>query len=705
MADIAARSLALVDGYGAGYRPTGTPISPRFTVAKSIKDNGNGTGTITLTVTVKTNAGYIGGGYILTLNFSCAGVSTSKVWKASATNWAASSTYTTTIAVTISLDGTTSKSADLWLTNNSGSAFTFRSSSQDGDSITGIPLGYQTATFTAFSGFSSTASSIAVTVREKTASLKNRMTLKIGTTTIRFWDDLDNVDSLPLISANHAAIHNAVPNATSAVATMIMETMNGTTVVGTVTRTATVTIASTVVPTLTSITAAETASAVTSLVGAGNYIQSISRAKFDLVGTAAGQGATIAKREIIFDGVTYSGTTATTGAINKSGSLTATGRVTDSRGRVISRTVTISFLPYQPPKLSGVSVNRASTTGGTINPLGQYLRVDRVASVSPLTVGGVQKNSLVLRIQHRATGTTTWVTAYSNTWTTVTSISGATVPTSTYDLLKSYDVSITVSDYFGSAASLGQIGTAQYPLVIGANSVGIGKIPEAGRMLDVAEDAYVGGKLIVSGATTLQGGYSPIAIPASANLNNYQTPGWYYVNVSATAATIANTPLDIAFSMTVERNAGVTQTFNSYHPTQPRRFFRSFYNSTWGPWLEFYTAYSAQILTSGTAMCVREPNGIQTITWNRTVSTALTQASGSNYFSATPLAQAAWPWPFIARPTCPQPTVTGGGQLVWASVSEPASATMSPNCYVYRGTANSNSVAYTVEFLARGRWK
>lgn len=486
MADIALRSTQLSDGWGVGYRPVGTPTSPRYTVSKTITDHGDGTATITLNVTIKTNDGYVGGGYTLTLNFSIAGNSTvSKVWKASSGNWNKNSTYSTTISQKITLDGAASRTADLWLTINSGTYFTFRTSTQGGDSITGIPLGYQVATFTKFNNFSSTASAIAVTVRERTSSLKNKMTLKIGTTTIRYYDNLDDVDSLPLSSANHAAIHAAIPNSLSATATLIMETMNGTTVIGTVTRTATVSIAADQLPTIGSFTAAETVTAVAAVLGAGVYARNLSRPRFTTSGVSAPHGATIKSYQITFNGETWNKATSDPAQIlNWSGSnKNAVVTVTDSRGREATKSVGINPLAYSLPTLTGVQARRASNTGGTVSDEGVYLRIDRASVISALG----NKNQLTLKIEHKLTTSSSWIQSYSNTWGLGTnSISGQTTVTAyTYSIEQSFDVRVSISDKFNTVRAEASISSAEFPLVIGKYGVGIGKVPEGSRRLDM----------------------------------------------------------------------------------------------------------------------------------------------------------------------------------------------------------------------------
>lgn len=140
MADIAAQSLALSDGYGKGYRPVGTPASPRFTVSKAIVNNGDGTARVTLTVTCKTNSGYIGGGYTITLYLMIGGVTTNLVWKASADNWVANGTYSKAIALkTWNVSGTT-QTANLYTRCSSSTYFQFDSNLQGGTEITGLPV-------------------------------------------------------------------------------------------------------------------------------------------------------------------------------------------------------------------------------------------------------------------------------------------------------------------------------------------------------------------------------------------------------------------------------------------------------------------------------------------------------------------------------------------------------------------------------------
>ena len=77
------------------------------------------------------------------------------------------------------------------------------------------------------------------------------------------------------------------------------------------------------------------------------------------------------------------------------------------------------------------------------------------------------------------------------------------------------------------------------------------------------------------------------AIPANADLNDYQTPGNYYCMTNTTVETMSNTPSDYAFNLEVRAAAGVIQIFREYGYSSNRRdFVRGYYNGTWTAWKE-----------------------------------------------------------------------------------------------------------------------
>ncbi|CAH1067986.1 Side tail fiber protein from bacteriophage origin [Acinetobacter phage MD-2021a] len=71
-------------------------------------------------------------------------------------------------------------------------------------------------------------------------------------------------------------------------------------------------------------------------------------------------------------------------------------------------------------------------------------------------------------------------------------------------------------------------------------------------------------------------------IPDGADLNDYKTPGLYYCPTDAGAATQLNLPFSNAYSLFVERHAGIKQTITQYATN--KTFIRKFYNGYWDNW-------------------------------------------------------------------------------------------------------------------------
>ena len=84
----------------------------------------------------------------------------------------------------------------------------------------------------------------------------------------------------------------------------------------------------------------------------------------------------------------------------------------------------------------------------------------------------------------------------------------------------------------------------------------------------------------------------PQKIPRNANLNSYQTPGLYYNHLDEETATITNTPISSAFSLFVERHAGIKQTFTTYKTDGIEMWVRNYCSGTWGSWVQVAMVYS-----------------------------------------------------------------------------------------------------------------
>lgn len=123
---------------------------------------------------------------------------------------------------------------------------------------------------------------------------------------------------------------------------------------------------------------------------------------------------------------------------------------------------------------------------------------------------------------------------------------------------------------------------AGFSLLVDKSSVGLNNVDNTSDMnkpISTATQEALNQKLNI-----------PQSIPNNANLNTYQTAGMFYCSTSASAKTISNLPNQEAFSLLVERSAGVTQTFTNYNSTNItsglKCWKRMYSNGTWSNWVQ-----------------------------------------------------------------------------------------------------------------------
>lgn len=92
---------------------------------------------------------------------------------------------------------------------------------------------------------------------------------------------------------------------------------------------------------------------------------------------------------------------------------------------------------------------------------------------------------------------------------------------------------------------------------------------------------------------------TPVRIPDGADLNNYSIPGFYWNPSNAEVGRMTNTPYSHAFSLLVEKHAGVKQTFTVYGASDISTWVRNFYNGTWGPWNRVFLSDGSALTISG----------------------------------------------------------------------------------------------------------
>lgn len=218
----------------------------------------------------------------------------------------------------------------------------------------------------------------------------------------------------------------------------------------------------------------------------GGYVQGKSKLKVQT--TAAGaHSSTITSYKATVLGAQYNGNPVTTDALASSGTVPVVTVATDSRGRTASRTTSITVLPYTLPMITGFTVVRATSAGKEDPGEGTYLKATMAFSVAPVN----SKNGKSWTLKYKKQSTDTWTNLTSGS---VYSYNGSYVSTSgVLGLDDSYDVSLTVADYFTSVTSVYKVGTAFTLMDFGASGKGmaIGKVYEGNAVLEVSKGIYL----------------------------------------------------------------------------------------------------------------------------------------------------------------------------------------------------------------------
>lgn len=259
---------------------------------------------------------------------------------------------------------------------------------------------------------------------------------------------------------------NEIPNATSGVCTIIVETYNGTVdsnhYIGTTSKTVTLTVPSSVMPTISSVALAEATSGLATQFGV--YVQDHSRIKGTI--TASGTySSTISTYKTEINGSTYSTSTFTTALLKTTGTNTVKVTVTDSRGRITTKSVTFNVTAYSNPRIETFTVERDETTTTTV-------AVKIKASITNVN----SKNTYSYVIKYKKTSASTYT---SKTLSGTTSVD-TTVTLTGLDENSTYDFVLEVKDYFTTMTCRRTLSTAFTILDFNKSGKGmaIGKVSE-----------------------------------------------------------------------------------------------------------------------------------------------------------------------------------------------------------------------------------
>lgn len=263
--------------------------------------------------------------------------------------------------------------------------------------------------------------------------------------------------AVTLTAAQRTTLLNAMASIKSFTGTFAVTTYSGSTQIGsTSSKTATVqTTSANSAPTLSGFTYEDSYSTTTNITGNNQlFIQSHSTLKVTPGTATAKNGASITNYTASCNGVSKSSTSntaITVGKIAKSGSVSVTLTVTDSRGYTASVSKTITVIAYAAPKLSSVTLRRT-------NEIEPEMQLKFNGSISAISVDGTQKNSVqYVRYRYKKTSETSYSGYYSilsSTTRSGTSFSFSNMELCNLDAGASYDFHLQIQDRLFSLSSL-----------------------------------------------------------------------------------------------------------------------------------------------------------------------------------------------------------------------------------------------------------
>lgn len=276
----------------------------------------------------------------------------------------------------------------------------------------------------------------------------------------------------------------AMPNKTSDWGNITVETYSGSSKIGSATCRLTLNVPDSVKPTLGSITLTDSNATVKNLLNTANtFAQVMSNIQVTFNNASGAYGSTISsyRAEIAGKNQSTNSNNGFLGMMNFNGTVTIRATVTDSRGRTSNAVdVKVTVINYFTPQIS-FTLQRSGSSSTT-------LTVTRNARIAPLTVGGKQKNKMIISFkykEHSAANYTTDTGSAGGTWTTIDNLTNSRANlAATFSTLKTYDIIGKIEDAFTSYEFIATVGTEKFPVAIRPDRVGFGKTPENANAVD-----------------------------------------------------------------------------------------------------------------------------------------------------------------------------------------------------------------------------
>lgn len=388
--------------------------------------------------------------------------------------------------------------------------------------------------------------------------------------------------TVTLTSAQRTTLLNAMSGFKSFKAVFELTTFNGSAQIGTAsTFTAEVkTTEANSAPTLSGFSYRDSNSTTVSITGNSQYlIQGYSTLTVTPGTASAKNGASIENYTASCNGVSVSNTVSgdlTIGIVTASGSVEVVLTVTDSRGYTCSKSVTITVIAYEKPKISSVTLRRT-------NDIESEMQLKFSGSISPVTINGTMKNTVrYIRYRYKKTNQSSYGSYYSILSTA--DINGSSFSYENLELCNldanySYDFHLQIQDrlYTSTALDIYFVVPQGTPLIaLRKGKVGI-NTPNPQSALDVEGEIRMNGFNIM--------GLVMEAVPDDTNLNDLTSPGIYFRR--ATPVSGLNYPvLNIGMLEVFSCNTNVVIQRYTKRDSPFTMYVRSKVNSSWNAWVQ-----------------------------------------------------------------------------------------------------------------------
>lgn len=396
---------------------------------------------------------------------------------------------------------------------------------------------------------------------------------------------------------------NKFTNTVNAQGTILVDSYLQGSKIGTQSTTINISVPDSVKPTLTGLTLVDTNETVRRLLPGNNFIQVMSNIRADFSGASGVYGSSITGyyAELVGKNQSINSNGATFGMMNYSGQAIVRARVSDSRGRWSDfKEVNINVLEYFAPSLK-FDVTRVGATSST-------LQVLRNAKIAPLTVNGVQKNTMKLTFKVTPYGKETYTTdtgPASGDWAGVSSLVNSSANLAgVYAANKSWQILAVLEDKFTYTSFKLDVPVESVALSYDQSGLGVAKIRERGA-LDVAGDIYANNNPIQQYQLTSNNG-SPKWIdgkPNVTNANYLDQPGQYYIDKSAPGNPNGQWGYLFHYSNYGKNTDGYKEAIQIFWGNNGQLFFRHHRWSKkiddWEPWKEFAKNEHTNLINTG----------------------------------------------------------------------------------------------------------